>query len=457
VLAAALDWSATQAASFVDVDVGSALQFRSGNATHATPIMNTDTFSDPASRRSMRVRCCIVGGGPAGMMLGYLLGRAGVDVVVLEKHPDFFRDFRGDTVHPSTLQVMDELGLIDGFLKLPHQRLQRMDGIFGGVPIRIADLSRLKTKYPFIAFMPQWDFLNFLRDNGKRFASLKVLMNADATDLIWSGDTVAGVKANTPEGPVDIRADLTIGCDGRHSMVRERANLAVEEIGAPMDVLWFRAGKSANENESVFARIDTGQMMVTFDRGDYWQCAYVIAKGQYESVKAAGLDAFRANVVGMAPILKSGMADVTSWDDVKLLTVAINRLKRWTLPGLLCIGDAAHAMSPVGGVGVNLAVQDAVATANLLAAKLVNGCPPEDELDAVRRRREFPVRMTQTMQVVVQNNIISVALKPGDRAIRAPLFARIINAVPWLQGVTARFIGLGVRPEHVHSPETVPG
>jgi 2-polyprenyl-6-methoxyphenol hydroxylase-like FAD-dependent oxidoreductase len=372
---------------------------------------------------------------------------------VLEKHADFFRDFRGDTVHPSTLQVMDELGLIDEFLKLPHQQLQKMDGIFAGVPIRIADLSRLKIKYPFIAFMPQWDFLNFLRESGKRYPSLKVMMNTDATDLIWSGDTVAGVKATTPDGPVDIRADLTIGCDGRHSMVRERAKLEVEEIGAPMDVLWFRAGKSANENESVFARIDTGKMMVTFDRGDYWQCAYVIAKGQYAAVEAAGLDAFRDKIVSMVPILKSGMADVKVWDDVKLLTVAINRLKRWTQPGLLCIGDAAHAMSPVGGVGVNLAVQDAVATANLLAAKLAGGCPPENELDAVRRRRGFPVRMTQRMQVAVQNNIISAALRPGNRPLKAPLFVRIINAVPWLQGVTARLIGLGVRPEHVRSQE----
>src|SRR3984893_2355516 len=379
--------------------------------------------SEQSPARSIRVRACTVGGGPAPMMLGYLLGRAGVDVVVLEKHPDFFRDFRGDTVHPSTLKVMDDLGLLGGFLQLPHQRLQKMDGILGGVPIRIADLSRLKTKYPFIAFMPQWDFLNFLCESGKRYPSLKVMMNADATDLIWSGDTVTGVKARTPDGLVDIRADLTIGCDGRHSMVRERANLAVEEIGAPMDVLWFRAGKSANENESVFARIDTGKMMVTFDRGDYWQCAYVIAKGQYETMRAAGLDAFRDNIVSMAPILKSGMADVKTWDDVKLLTVAINRLKRWTLPGLLCIGDAAHAMSPVGGVGVNLAVQDAVATANLLAAKLINGCPPEDVLDAVRLRREFPVRMTQTMQVAVQNNIISAALKPSDRPLKAPVVA----------------------------------
>jgi 2-polyprenyl-6-methoxyphenol hydroxylase-like FAD-dependent oxidoreductase len=412
--------------------------------------MDAATSSERPSER--HTRCCIVGGGPAGMMLGYLLGRAGVDTLVLEKHADFFRDFRGDTVHPSTLQVMDELGLIDGFLKLPHQQLQKMDGNFGGDSIRIADLGRLKVKYPFIAFMPQWDFLNFLRESGTRFASLKVMMNADATELIRSGDAVVGVRANTPEGPVEIRADLTIGCDGRHSIVRQCANLEVEEIGAPMDVLWFRAGKRASETESVFARVETGKMLVTFDRGDYWQCAYVIAKGQYDAVKARGLDAFRGDVIGMAPILKSGLSDVKTWDDVKLLTVAINRLKRWTLPGLLCIGDAAHAMSPVGGVGVNLAVQDAVATANLLAARLAKGCPSEDELDAVRRRREFPVRITQAMQVMVQNNLISVALKPGDRPLKAPLFARLINALPWLQGITARFVGLGARPEHVRSP-----
>src|SRR6266849_4270245 len=318
--------------------------------------MDAGTSFEQPSRRTISTRCCIVGGGPAGMMLGYLLGRAGIDTLVLEKHADFFRDFRGDTVHPSTLEVMDELGLIEGFLKLPHQQLQKMDGKFGGTSIRIADLSRLKVKYPFIAFMPQWDFLNFLRESGTRFSSLKVMMNADATD-----------------GTVEIRADLTIGCDGRHSIVRQCANLEVEEIGAPMDVLWFRAGKGANQAESVFARVETGKMMVTFDRGDYWQCAYVIAKGQYDAVKARGLDAFRDDIVGMAPILKSGISDVKSWDDVKLLTVAINRLKRWTRPGLLCIGDAAHAMSPVGGVGVNLAVQDAVATANLLAAKLAEG------------------------------------------------------------------------------------
>jgi 2-polyprenyl-6-methoxyphenol hydroxylase-like FAD-dependent oxidoreductase len=404
--------------------------------------------------RTMKVRCCVVGGGPAGMMLGYLLGRAGVETLVLEKHADFFRDFRGDTVHPSTLQVMDELGLIDGFLKLPHQQLQRMEGKFGETSLRIADISRLKVKYPFIAFMPQWDFLDFLRASGKRFPSLNVMMNADATDLIWSGGTVVGVKADTPEGPVEIRADLTIGCDGRHSLVRDRAKLEIEEIGAPMDVLWFRAGRRPDENENLFARVDPGKMMVTFDRGDYWQCAYIIAKGQYDAVKARGLPALLDDIARMAPILKSGLSDVKSWDDVKLLTVAINRLKRWTLPGLLCIGDAAHAMSPVGGVGVNLAVQDAVATANLLAAKLRSATPSEDELDAVRRRREFPVRMAQRMQVAIQNNIVNAALKPGNQPLKIPLVMRLVSALPFLQGITARFLGVGVRPEHVQSPES---
>ncbi|QWG20626.1 FAD-dependent oxidoreductase [Bradyrhizobium sediminis] len=402
--------------------------------------------------RTITSRCCIVGGGPAGMMLGYLLGRAGVDTIMLEKHADFFRDFRGDTVHPSTLQVMDELGLIDGFLKLPHQRLQKLEGMFGGERVRIADLRRLRAKYPFIAFMPQWDFLNFLRESGRRFASLKVMMSTEAIDLLHDGDRIKGVKAKTPDGVIDIRADLTIACDGRHSLVRERAGLAVEEIGAPMDVLWFRAGKREGETENLFARVDPGKMMVTFDRGDYWQCAYVIPKGRYDAVKARGLPALLDDVARMAPVLKSGLAEVKGWDDVKLLTVAINRLKRWTLPGLLCIGDAAHAMSPVGGVGVNLAVQDAVATANLLAAKLANACPSEDELDAVRRRREFPVRMTQRMQVVVQNRIVSAALKPGNARMKVPAVLRLISAVPWLQGITARFVGLGVRPEHVQSP-----
>ena len=373
------------------------------------------------------------------MMLGYLLGRAGIETLVLEKHADFFRDFRGDTVHPSTLQVMDELGLIDGFLKLPHQQLQKMDGKFGATTIRIADLSRLKAKYPFVAFMPQWDFLNFLRESGRRFSSLKVMMNANATDLIWSGDRVVGVNADTPEGPVEIRAELTIGCDGRHSIVRQCAGLEVEEIGAPMDVLWFRAGRRANENESLFARVEAGKMLVTFDRGDYWQCAYVIAKGQYDSVKARGLDAFRDDVIGMAPILTSGISDVKTWDDVKLLTVAINRLKRWTRAGLLCIGDAAHAMSPVGGVGVNLAIQDAVATANLLAARLAQRlsvrrrtrrrAPParipgaDDAGHAGRRSEQYHQRRAQARRATASGSVVC------SRHQRAALAARHHRAV----------------------------
>ena len=387
------------------------------------------------------------------MMLGYLLGRAGVDTIVLEKHADFFRDFRGDTVHPSTLQVMDELGLIDGFLKLPHQRLQKMDGKFGSATIRIADLSRLKAKYPFIAFMPQWDFLNFLRESGQ---AISIAQGDD--ECRGDRPDPVGRNGHRREGRYARRAGrnprrphhrLRRPALGRAAARRSRGRGNRRADGR---AVVSRRQARRNESENLFARLDPGKMMVTFDRGDYWQCAYVIAKNQYDAVKARGLDALRDDIVAMAPVLKPGMSDVKSWDDVKLLTVAINRLKRWTRPGLLCIGDAAHAMSPIGGVGVNLAVQDAVATANLLAAKLAGGCPSEQELDAVRRRREFPVRMTQAMQVVVQNNVISVALKPGGQPLKPPLPVRLINAVPWLQGVTARFVGLGVRPEHVRSP-----
>ena len=408
--------------------------------------------ASPRQQRSISTRCCIVGGGPAGMMLGYLLARAGVDVVVLEKHADFFRDFRGDTVHPSTMQVMDELGLIDDFLKVPHDKLQKLDAHFGGRRLRIGDISRTGARYPFIAFMPQWDFLNFLREKGRRYPNLKLMMATEAKGLVQDGDTVVGVHAEDSGGAFEIMADLTVACDGRHSIIRASAGLEVEEIGAPMDVLWFRAGKST-ETESILARIEAGKMMVTLDRGTYWQCAYIIPKGQHEAVKARGLESFRSDVVSLAPILKSGIADVKSWDDVKLLTVAVNRLKRWTRPGLLCIGDAAHAMSPVGGVGVNIAIQDAVATANHLAGKLKRGGVSENDLAEVQRRREFPMRMTQAMQVTVQNNIVSAALKPGEGPFKPPLFARIVNAVPFLQGLTARFIAVGVRPEHVRSEE----
>lgn len=412
--------------------------------------MSFESASGPAGR-SLSVQCCIVGGGPAGMMLGYLLGRAGIKTAVLEKHADFFRDFRGDTVHPSTLQVMQELGLLDDFLKIPHQRLTHMQGVFGATPIRIADLSRLKTACPFIALMPQWDFLNFLESKGTRFPSLQIMKSTEATELVRDGKRITGVLASTPEGSLHISADLTVACDGRHSVLREQAGLTIEDIGAPIDVLWFRVGKQKTDSDGIFARLRRGQMMVTIDRDDYWQCAYVIAKGKMDDIKARGIEAFRENAASLVPILRDRVGDVKSWDDVKLLTVRIDRLRQWALPGLLCIGDAAHAMSPVGGVGVNLAVQDAVAAANILFDKFETGGPSLEDLERVQQRRLFPTRMTQAMQTVVQDRIINRALSGED--LKPPFAVRLINATPWLQGLTARLLGIGVRPEHVHSVE----
>ncbi len=407
---------------------------------------------DPSqtSPRHLTTRCCIVGGGPAGMMLGYLMGRAGIDTIVLEKHADFLRDFRGDTVHPSTLQIMDELGLLDDFLKRPHQKIRQLAGQFGKTMLQVADFSGLNKRYAFVAFMPQWDFLDFLKEKGARFPSLKVLQSTEAVDLIRDGERVTGVVARTRQGDVTITAALTIGCDGRRSLVRERAGLVVEDIGAPIDVLWFRVGKGADVSDPAMLHAAQGRLLVTLDRGDYWQCAYVIPKGRIEAVRANGLPAFHRAVVEMLPALSDHIEDVKSWDDVKLLTVTIDRLQKWSAPGLLCIGDAAHAMSPVGGVGINLAIQDAVATANILAEKLQRNAVTPDDLDAVRERRLFPARVIQAMQVQVQNRIINPTLQ--GRELNVPLPVRLIDAVPWLQRQTARLLGMGVRPEHVRSP-----
>ncbi|HEY4592570.1 MAG TPA: FAD-dependent oxidoreductase, partial [Thermoanaerobaculia bacterium] len=332
------------------------------------------------SPRSLRTTCCIAGGGPAGMMLGFLLARAGVEVTVLEKHADFFRDFRGDTVHPSTLELMGELGLLDDFLKLPHQEIRRLKIAIDDQEYDGPDFSHLPTRCKFIALMPQWDFLNFLAEQGKRYPAFHLLMKAEVTDLIEEGGRVVGAQAKTDQGDLEIRADLVVGADGRHSTVRERAGMQVDDFGVPIDVLWFRLSKSAGEPSQALGRVRNGKILVTIDRGDYFQCGLIIPKGAFEEIQRQGLEAFRAGIVSAAPFLADAVHELDSWDKVKLLTVQINRLRRWYRPGLLCIGDAAHAMSPAGGVGINLAVQDAVATANLLADKLRRGAVTDDDL-----------------------------------------------------------------------------
>jgi 2-polyprenyl-6-methoxyphenol hydroxylase-like FAD-dependent oxidoreductase len=393
-------------------------------------------------------RCAIAGGGPAGMMFGLLLARAGVDVVVLEKHADFFRDFRGDTIHPSTLEVMHELGVLDEFLKRPHQEVREIGGIVGSERITLADFSHLPTHCKFIALMPQWDFLDFLAGQGRRYPSFRLMMQAEVDDLLWDGDKVIGLSAKRPEGALDVRTDLVVGADGRHSTVRDRAGLDVEDLGAPMDVLWMRLSKQPGDGSQTLGRILPGRMFVMIDRGDYWQCAYIIRKGGFEEVKRKGLEALRASLIEIDPKLADRVRELAAWDDIKLLTVRVDRLKRWYRQRLLCIGDAAHAMSPVGGVGINLAIQDAVAAANILAAPLRAGPVPEDVLALVQKRRQWPTEMTQAMQIFVQKRVISNVLSLTETP-RAPFAARLLNWFPVLCRIPARLIGMGFRPEHV--------
>jgi 2-polyprenyl-6-methoxyphenol hydroxylase-like FAD-dependent oxidoreductase len=401
---------------------------------------------------TITTKCVIAGGGPAGMMLGFLLARAGVDVVVLEKHADFFRDFRGDTVHPSTLELMYELGLLDEFLKVPHQKIEKLSAQIGDERIAMADLCHLPTHCKFIAMMPQWDFLDFLAKHGERYKTFDLRMKAEAEELIEENGRIVGLRAQTPDGPLAIRADLVVGCDGRHSTVREKAGLKSDDYGAPMDVLWFRLARKAGDDTDAFGHAEAGKMLVMLNRGDYWQCAYVIPKDGIDEVKAKGLDAFRDSIVQMSPFLADRVGQLKSWDDIQLLSVTVDRLQKWWRPGLLCIGDAAHAMSPIGGVGINMAVQDAVAAANRLAAPLKTGKVTDDDLRAVQERRTLPVRFTQWLQLTIQKRLISRVLA-SQRRPKPPLLLKLFGVFPFLRRIPARLLAIGIRPEHVHTPD----
>ena len=392
--------------------------------------------------------CCIAGGGPAGMMCGYILARAGLKVSVLEKHEDFFRDFRGDTVHPSTMEALSELGLLDDFLKQPHNEFHQLSALIGDTTVQVADFRHLPTKARFVAIMPQWDFLNFLLEAGKAYPTLDVRMRCEAVDLIERDGRVVGVKARGPEGDLDIEAKLVIAADGRTSVIREKAGLKGVNFGSPIDVLWMRLPRKPDDANVPLGRMGAGHFMIMIERGDYFQCAYVTPKGGFDAIKAAGLDAFKQRLIEAAPLVADRVDALKSWDDVKLLTVTVDRLTKWWKPGLLCIGDAAHAMSPVGGVGINLAVQDAVAAANAVAAPLKAGPVPDAPLAAVQARREGPVKTMQGIQVAIQNRVLTPVLA-AKGPIEPPWPAKLLNAVPLLRQIPARVVGMGFRMEHV--------
>jgi 2-polyprenyl-6-methoxyphenol hydroxylase-like FAD-dependent oxidoreductase len=421
--------------------------------------MSESTVTTPGATSALTAlttQCCIVGGGPAGMMLGYLLARAGVDIVVLEKHADFLRDFRGDTIHPSTLELMHELGLLDDFLRLPHRKTEHLVVQIGNGRITAVDFTRLSGACRFLVFMPQWDFLNFLADRAKRYRGFHLMMNAQADGLVERDGAVAGVRATTPSGPVEIAAPLVVGCDGRHSTIRALAGFKVDDLGAPMDVLWMRLSRRPTDDEEAMGRFDAGRIFIMINRNDYWQCAYVIPKGTADEMRQRDIGEFRREIVALSPWLADRVDELKSWDDVKLLTVALDRLPKWYRPGLICIGDAAHAMSPVGGVGINLAVQDAVAAANILAEPLRDGRASETDLLRIQVRRMWPTRVTQAIQRTIQNRIIRRVLA-GSATPKPPFAVKLMDWFPALRVIPARVIGIGVRPEHIHTQEVRAG
>lgn len=397
-------------------------------------------------RKILKTQCCIAGGGPAGVMLGYLLARQGVQVVVLEKHADFFRDFRGDTVHPSTLQAMSEMNLLESYLEKPFQKTDRLSVVIDEKEIPIADFRHLPVVAPYIAMMPQWEFLNHLAEQGRALPGFTLLMSTRAERVAETNGRVTALEAEGPDGPLTIEADLVVGADGRDSVLRDQSSLPIKDIGAPVDVYWFRLPRQSGGTESL-GRINSDGMLVMINRGDYWQCALPFPKGADAHIRAEGLQAFRDRIARLAPILADAVDELSSWDDVKLLTVQVNRLETWWKPGLLFIGDAAHAMSPVGGVGVNLAVQDAIAAARILGAALREGRLSDQDLAAVQKRREWPARTTQAAQVMAHRKVLVPALS-HDSKVHVPFALHLFQWVPPLRRLPARAVGMGVRPEH---------
>jgi len=396
---------------------------------------------------TVQTTCCIVGGGPAGVMLGYLLSRKRINVTVLEKHKDFFRDFRGDTVHPSTLELMYELGILDDFLLVRHQELRSISGVVGGFRFKVADFSHVPTHCNFVALMPQWDFLNFLTEHARQFEGFDLRMQHEATDLLQSNGRIMGVVAQTPEGPMEFAADLVVACDGRQSTIRKAAGLPLTEFGVPIDVLWFRIARHKDDPEQLFGNINYGRALVLINRGDYFHAGLILRKDSVEDIKRAGIEAFRGTIGQIAPYLRDRVHELRDWEEIKLLSVKLNRLERWHRPGLLCIGDAAHAMSPAGGVGINLAVQDAVATANILADALRERRVADELLQSVQRRREFPTRMTQAAQANAHKVFAQLFRNIGP--VKAPWQLKAAVRIPGITHVIGRAVGIGIRPEHI--------
>ncbi|WP_209089665.1 FAD-dependent oxidoreductase [Agrobacterium tumefaciens] len=407
---------------------------------------------DSGAAQHIRTTIAIAGGGPAGVMLGLLLARSGIDVVVVEKHGDFLRDFRGDTIHPSTLDLIEQLGFIDEFLSLPHTRAPALHAVIGGERVTIADFSRLPVRHRFIAFMPQWDFLNFLVGKAGQYENFRLLMNAPVTGLVERGGKVGGIRIDTPQGEIEIEADLVVGADGRSSVVREAAGLEVQRFGVPTEVLWMRLSKQPGDPKETMGHAGPRQGFVMIDRGDYWQCGYVVRKGFFADIKLEGIEAFRRRVAEICPFPRERLDELKSWDDIYLLTVRIDRLKRWWKPGLICIGDAAHAMSPVGGVGVNLAVQDAVAAANVLVPAVLSGRGvSDDDLAAIENRRSFPTKATQFLQRMMRVGRKNKQVDDAEKKKGPPAFVLAIMRFPFLAHLTGRLVGLGFRRETIHT------